>query len=195
MPQQRRTTQNASSRGTGRSAALPEGARPVRARTRARTKPGRGGSLRATVATGQRVATSTLVLIAAVILALVALVPIVNTYVSQQQDLAALKAQAAEERQRVDELEAEIARWEDPSFVKAQARERLLFAMPGETQYRLTDSSGKEIPLDTTERHAQEAQQHAWFGTMWDSLVASSQASGGAQDATTDDPAERNGSN
>lgn len=197
MPRQRRTTSNASSPRTGRSAASPEGAHSARPRARGargRTRPSRtGGTLRATLATGQRLATSTLVLIAAVILALVALVPIVNTYVSQQQDLAALKTQAAREQERVDDLEAEIARWDDPSYVKAQARERLLFAMPGETQYRLTDSSGKEIPLDAAERQERESQQRAWFGTLWDSLVASSQASGATKGDATDKPAGPNG--
>lgn len=128
-----------------------------------------------------------LVLLAITLIALVALVPTVNGYVMQQQRLSNLRDQVAEQEREVEGLEAEVARWQDPTFVSAQARERLLFAYPGETQYRLTDSSGADVPQ--TEQAVQEEQRAktAWFGTLWDSLVAASHA------APPEDPADKLG--
>ena len=126
--------------------------------------------------TGQRVASGTVVLAGAAILSLAALVPTVNTYVAQQQEYARVQAQLEHEQERVEELDKQIARWQDPNFVAAQARERLLFAMPGETQYRLTDSSGREVPASQARLAEIEENAPSWFGSLWDSLVASSQA-------------------
>lgn len=116
-----------------------------------------------------------------------ALVPTVNGYVMQQQRLSTLRAQVAQQEREVEGLEAQVARWEDPTFVSAQARERLLFAYPGETQYRLTDSSGAEVPQTTQAAQAEQRAKTARFGTMWDSLVAASQA------APPEDPADKQG--
>lgn len=120
--------------------------------------------------------TRTLVLIAFAVLALTALVPSLNQYMAQQQQLRQLQDRVAAQEQQVQQLEADIAKWEDPTFVAAQARERLLFAWPGETQYRLTDTSGKEVPLTEAQQAEQQAAAGSWYGTMWDSLVGASQA-------------------
>ncbi|MGO1286697.1 MAG: septum formation initiator family protein, partial [Brachybacterium sp.] len=86
----------------------------------------------------------TLALIALVVVALAALVPTVNSYVAQRQQLSDLRTQVSQQEQQVEDLRTQVARWEDPAYVAARARERLLFAMPGETQYRLTDTSGQD---------------------------------------------------
>lgn len=105
-------------------------------------------------------------------MALAALVPTLNTYVAQRQELAALETQVSQQQKQVDDLEKEVARWEDPAFVAAQARERLLFAMPGETQYRLADTSGKDVPRTEAEVAASQREQGDWFSTLWSSVEA-----------------------
>lgn len=115
-----------------------------------------------------------LVLIALVVVALATLVPTVNRYVTQRQQLAAAEQQVAQQRQDVKDLEAAVARWDDPTFVAAQARERLLFAMPGETQYRLTDTSGKDVPTTEAEQEQAPAVEEDWYDTMWTSVEGSS---------------------
>ena len=62
-----------------------------------------------------------LILIALIVVALAALVPTLNTYVAQRQELAALETQVSQQQKQVDDLEKEVARWEDPAFVAAQA--------------------------------------------------------------------------
>ncbi|AXK47158.1 septum formation initiator family protein [Brachybacterium saurashtrense] len=116
----------------------------------------------------------TLALVALVVVALAALVPTVNTYVAQRQQLSELRTQVAQQEAEVEDLRAQVARWEDPSYVAARARERLLFAMPGETQYRLTDTSGRDVPLTEAQQAAEEAKEGEWFSVLWESVEGSS---------------------
>lgn len=108
------------------------------------------------------------------VVALAALVPTVNTYVAQRQKLGELQAQVDRQEQQVDSLREQVARWEDPAFVAARARERLLFAMPGETQYRLTDTSGRDVPLTEAEQAQEAAKEGEWFSVLWESVEGSS---------------------
>lgn len=108
------------------------------------------------------------------VVALAALVPTVNSYVSQRQQLADLRSQVSQQEQQVENLRTQVGRWEDPAYVAARARERLLFAMPGETQYRLTDTSGRDVPLTEAEQAAEEAKEGEWFSVLWESVEGSS---------------------
>ncbi|MDN6302995.1 MAG: FtsB family cell division protein [Brachybacterium sp.] len=111
---------------------------------------------------------------ALVVIALAALVPTVNTYVAQRQNLSELETQVSQQEQQVEALREQVARWEDPAYVAARARERLLFAMPGETQYRLTDTSGQDVPLTEAERAEEAAKDGEWFSVLWESVEGSS---------------------
>lgn len=115
-----------------------------------------------------------LALVALVVIALAALVPTVNTYVAQRQKVAELRAEVSQQEQQVEDLRDQVARWEDPTYVAARARERLLFAMPGETQYRLTDTSGRDVPLTEAQRAEEEAKEGAWFSVLWESVEGAS---------------------
>ncbi|MCT2177165.1 septum formation initiator family protein [Brachybacterium muris] len=133
----------------------------------------------------------TLVLVSLIVIALAALLPTVNSYVTQRQQLSELQAEVGQKQQQVDELQDQVARWEDPAYVAAQARERLLFAMPGETQYRLTDTSGREVPLTEAEQAAVEATEGEWFSTLWESVEGSSRLTAeDIPDPTDEDNAE-----
>ncbi|MDN5821023.1 MAG: septum formation initiator family protein [Brachybacterium sp.] len=116
----------------------------------------------------------TLALVALLVVALAALVPTVNTYVAQRQKLSELQTQVSQQEQQVEALREQVARWEDPTFVAARARERLLFAMPGETQYRLTDTSGRDVPLTEAEQAQEAAKEGEWFSVLWESVEGSS---------------------
>lgn len=113
-------------------------------------------------------------LIALVVVALATLVPTLNSYVSQRQQLAAAQEQVSQREAQVQELQHRVERWEDPNFVAAQARERLLYAMPGETQYRLTDTSGRDVPLTEDQKVAEAAAQEDWYDGLWTSVEAAS---------------------
>ena len=65
-------------------------------------------------------------------------------YFAQRAQINALKANVAASQERVKKAQAELERWNDPDFIKAQARERLHFVMPGETQYIVIDPTQTE---------------------------------------------------
>jgi cell division protein FtsB len=84
--------------------------------------------------------------------ALVILAPSLRLLVEQQQEIAALERQVAEQQAGVDELQTEIDRWSDPAYIEAQARDRLLYVYPGDISYLviddgLTPDSGDGTPV------------------------------------------------
>ncbi|MFX4273549.1 FtsB family cell division protein [Propionibacteriaceae bacterium Y1685] len=68
-----------------------------------------------------------------------------RVFFDQQRQLAEADQEIAVRQSRIDDLTAELERWKDPMYVKAQARERLGWAMPGETGYRVVGPDGKPI--------------------------------------------------
>ncbi|WP_246956760.1 septum formation initiator family protein [Brachybacterium sp. Marseille-Q7125] len=143
---------------------------PAAAARPARTSP-RGPEQEAP---GITITRRTLALVALVVVALAALVPTVNSYVTQRQQLSELEAEVAAKEREVEDLRAQVARWEDPAYVAARARERLLFAMPGETQYRLTDTSGRDVPLTAAQQAEEQRADAEWFTLLWESVEGSS---------------------
>ena len=72
-------------------------------------------------------------------------------YLVQRAEINRLSRQVHEQQRRVVELQAERQRWDDPAYIKAQARERLHFCMPGQTCYVTIDGgSSHELRRDST---------------------------------------------
>lgn len=66
------------------------------------------------------------------------LAPPIQHYFTQRAQINALRAQVASDRAALEAARLELLQWQDPEYVKAQARERLHFVMPGERQYIVT---------------------------------------------------------
>ena len=75
------------------------------------------------------------VMLGILIFAVIVLAPGLRVLVEQQQQIAALERDVAEQAATVGEMQQELDRWSDPAYVVTQARERLLFAYPGESSY------------------------------------------------------------
>src|SRR5437764_5784843 len=56
-------------------------------------------------------------------------------WVAQRGQINSMTAQIHAQQQRVAALKHEQQRWNDPAYVRAQARARLHYVMPGETAY------------------------------------------------------------
>ncbi|MGW6917563.1 FtsB family cell division protein [Kitasatospora sp. NPDC054939] len=63
-------------------------------------------------------------------------------FVSQRSEISAQRARAEHARQQVEQLRREKTRWQDPEYVKAQARARLHYALPGETPFVSVEPAG-----------------------------------------------------
>ena len=74
-----------------------------------------------------------------IVAALVILAPSLRLLVEQQQEIAALEQRLIDQQAVVDELQTEIDRWQDPAYIEAQARDRLLYVYPGDISYLVID--------------------------------------------------------
>jgi cell division protein FtsB len=88
---------------------------------------------------GIRLSGFTIMTLAMIVLFIVVLAPSLRVWVEQQQEIAALRAAVAEQQDELDRLEGERARWDVPSYVETQARERLYYVKPGEFSYLVID--------------------------------------------------------
>ncbi|WP_194793097.1 FtsB family cell division protein [Raineyella fluvialis] len=95
-------------------------------------------------------------------------------YFRQQHQMASLGAEVTQRQQAIDELHRQLSAWDDPAYVRQQARQRLGWVMPGETGYRVIGSDGK--PLEGAQLDSQRSDQatpatDAWWMKMWGSTA------------------------
>jgi cell division protein FtsB len=76
-----------------------------------------------------------------------AIAPPVKHYFSQRAQISALNVQLSLDYKALDAARKELLQWQNPEYVKSQARERLHFVLPGERQYIVTQD---ENPTDST---------------------------------------------
>ena len=79
------------------------------------------------------------VMLTLLVIAVIALAPSIRTFVEQQNQLAALRQAVDDRRDAVNDLNGEIARWDDPAYIEAQARDRLVYVYPGDITYLVID--------------------------------------------------------
>ena len=70
------------------------------------------------------------------------LAPPIKNYFVQRAQISALQSQLASDHAALDAARKELTLWQDPNYIKSQARERLHFVMPGERQYIVTSEDG-----------------------------------------------------
>jgi cell division protein FtsB len=69
-----------------------------------------------------------------------AIAPPVKHYFTQRAQISALNSQQASDNKALDAARQELLLWQDPEYIKSQARERLHFVLPGERQYIVTEN-------------------------------------------------------
>ena len=77
----------------------------------------------------------TLSILGLIVAALLVLAAPLKELVLQRQQIAELQASIDQAQQDVDDLNAQVARWSDPAYIQAQARERLYYILPGDISY------------------------------------------------------------
>ncbi|GAA2239064.1 hypothetical protein GCM10010413_45500 [Promicromonospora sukumoe] len=116
-----------------------------------------------------------MVLSVVVLLAVVLLLPTVRAVVTQQAELRDLRSELSQQEEQKSELETELARWDDRSYVIEQARSRLQFVMPGDKVWRPldTDSVEQEQPEPGVVEPSPGASEDGaapWYTSVWDSV-------------------------
>ncbi|UJP41161.1 FtsB family cell division protein [Cellulomonas palmilytica] len=178
------------SRGVPRATSRPGATRPG---NRAPSTPPRGTARaeRTRVEPPRLFSVRAIVLGCVLVLAFVLVYPTLHTYLRQEADLRELRGQVADARERNEDLEAELERWDDPAFVAAQARERLSYVLPGEKAYRVVDPETVEDPTaEVVVRDAPVAgtpEEQPWYTSVWDSLVVAGETDDDGDPATAED--------
>ena len=96
----------------------------------------------------------------------------VRVYLAQQAEIDALENSQADQTERIDQLNIQAAKWNDPEYIKSQARKRLHMVLPGEKQYVVVDpangqSAGAGAPTPSGgDGHT------PWYGKLWSSVEA-----------------------
>jgi cell division protein FtsB len=95
-------------------------------------------------------------------------------YLSQRGQIAAATAKQAQQQARVRALEDQLRQLQDPAYLKAQARTRLHFVLPGETAYVvLTPSAAPLAPGRAALQGATATGPEApWYSQVWGSVKA-----------------------
>lgn len=95
-----------------------------------------------------------------------------RAYLDQRAHITDLKDQIALRQADIADLEREKRRWEDPAFVKQQAR-GLNYVMPGETAYVVLDEDGEPLERESELTDPSTVAQKpptAWWSTAWESV-------------------------
>ncbi len=88
---------------------------------------------------GLDVSTRLIVVLTVAAILSVMLVPSLYQWWQQERELAQIKAQVAQQQQKNADMQRQLDLWNDPDYISTQARERLGFVRPGETQYTVVD--------------------------------------------------------
>jgi cell division protein FtsB len=98
------------------------------------------------------------------------LAPTVKIFFEKRAEIAALQADISAKQSQQNDLRRQVSRWQDPNYVKQQARDRINMVMPGETGYWVF---GSDIPAGESGGAAGAATDPAklpWVDTLWESI-------------------------
>jgi cell division protein FtsB len=100
------------------------------------------------------------------------LAPTVKIFIDKRAEIAALESDIADSKANQDNLKRQVSRWQDPNYVKQQARDRINMVMPGETGYWVF---GSDLPAGASgsQPSAAETQDPAdvpWVDSLWESI-------------------------
>lgn len=80
------------------------------------------------------------------------LAPPIKNYFTQRAQISALEAQLSSDYSALEAAREKLMLWQDPEYIKSQARDRLHFVMPGERQYIVTGVEEEGDSSETTAR-------------------------------------------
>jgi cell division protein FtsB len=75
-----------------------------------------------------------------IVVGVVTVAPNVQTFFSYRQQISDMQAQVDAEKKQLADMIVERTRWDDPVYVRSQARQRLYYVLPGEVSYLVMDA-------------------------------------------------------
>ena len=92
--------------------------------------------------------------------------PPVKHYFTQRAQISALKAELSADNTALEKAREELLLWQDPEYIKSQARERLHFVLPGERQYIVTQGDSVGNQPSTTKIASSLADGQPWYSRL-----------------------------
>ena len=151
---------------TRNTSGIRSGNRPAAARRAAAA-----GATKRTVATRPKAFTgrATVLIVVLVALALAYTYP-VRVYLAQESQIAQMQADQAAQQATIQGLTEEVEKWDDPEYVRIQARDRLFYVRPGEVPLLvLKDPAG--AARDAGQGSSADMPDR-WYDTLWGSVAA-----------------------
>ncbi|MBM7824800.1 cell division protein FtsB [Arcanobacterium pluranimalium] len=115
-------------------------------------------------------------------------------YIAQQEEKRELLSTLDHRKERVQELEQQLALWNDPQYIQSQARQRLGYVLPGQTLYTVDPQAIAGAQPKEQEQLAELNKERRaatpFYMTMWDSISIAGQS--GAVDNPSNVPVINN---
>ena len=92
--------------------------------------------------------------------------PPAKHYFTQRAQISALKSQLSADNVALQKAREELLLWQDPEYIKTQARERLHFVLPGERQYIVTDQSTTDSNNGSTKIASALTDGQPWYARL-----------------------------
>jgi cell division protein FtsB len=87
----------------------------------------------------------TLALLAVILIGMFTLAPSIQIWYEQQRQIADYRALVEQAKENLEGMQQERLRWDDEVYIRAQARDRLYFVMPGEVSFLVMDAEGIDL--------------------------------------------------
>lgn len=84
-------------------------------------------------------------LIAVIVLGTFVISQDVQIYLDQRRQIVEMEQSIALAEEAVSEMQAERDRWQDPVYIRSQARDRLYYVLPGEVSYLVMNADGMDF--------------------------------------------------
>ncbi|MGI8947024.1 MAG: FtsB family cell division protein [Ornithinimicrobium sp.] len=108
-----------------------------------------------------------------VVLLGVFLFPTVSGYLEQRREVSRLEQQIQTQREDIETLERDLARWDNPDYIEQRARQRLRFVRDGETAFTVLDDTGELLtePVPGMAPVSNDVHElRPWYGEVWESV-------------------------
>ena len=103
----------------------------------------------------------------------VLLLPSVGTYARQRSELETLRSSIQAKTAEQAGLLQQIGRWDDPAYIKQQARDRINLVMPGERKYMVIGEVAEDEAVPVNESPNQVRTDLPWMDALWDTVKRS----------------------
>ena len=119
-----------------------------------------------------RISGFTFMILLLLVLGVIVLAPSLKLLIEQQQQISALQKSVTDQKDKVSNLKDRVARWDDPAYIVAQARNRLLFVYPGEYSYLVVNKGQTATTTDGAPISAQiQDTKVDWLQSLTSSLL------------------------